>query len=133
MSVEELMKPRYKVIADYPANSEPIGFIYEGNNWSKRWHEVMDKMPHLFRKLEWWQQRHQYELPIFVKLNPESSITTIDNDNIVYKVNKYLFEPGDIWIKQDSGTEIHISHLLPATEKEYNDFITAPATDNRNK
>jgi len=67
MSNEELMKPRWKVIADYPGSDYHIGEILD-RDWG--WvgddeigfkHQV-SHYPHLFKKLEWWEDRTLDEL-----------------------------------------------------------------------
>ncbi len=65
--VSELLKPRYKVIADYPKSEFRIGDILEAfpdpaDKWLnlrlQRTHNVEAGMyPHLFQKLEWWMDR----------------------------------------------------------------------------
>ncbi len=66
MNTEQLLKPRYKVIADYPFSPYKVGeLVKEGssrcpyyittvNHISYNFDtEEIENYPHLFRKLEW--------------------------------------------------------------------------------
>jgi hypothetical protein len=66
MTNEELMLPRFNVIADYPNSSFDIGDILEQDEKHKTnyWVKLQlytsrypDKYPNIFRKLEWWEER----------------------------------------------------------------------------
>ena len=70
----DLLKPRYEVIADYPNNEfGPIGTILdrdwgeypEGETNPAKW-KISD-FPHLFRKMNWWENRTAEEMPKRVK------------------------------------------------------------------
>jgi len=68
MTAVELMTPRYELIADYPSNYCEVGTIIECPNFDhdftkKAWEEVIDKYPHLFRKLNWWEHRKVEDMP----------------------------------------------------------------------
>lgn len=77
MKAEELMKPRYEVIADYPFNPYQIGdkvenisntsvFLYARINDTDHLSsdiDFFDKYPHLFRKLNWWENRKAEDMP----------------------------------------------------------------------
>lgn len=71
MKAEELMKPRFVIIADYPNNDlGKVGEILD-RDWCKyinddeedglEW-RVSD-FPHLFRKLNWWEYRKEEDMP----------------------------------------------------------------------
>jgi len=68
--VEELLKPRYKVIADYPLGRKVGTILTEcgtnlideplfnvGVNSTVYTAASLDKFPALFKKLEWWEDR----------------------------------------------------------------------------
>lgn len=85
----ELMKPRYKVIADYPDSPFWVGSILifiprfmhrvDGNIESTTYSDVfrrgnhfiladeIKEYPHLFKRLEWWEDRKPGEMPEYVK------------------------------------------------------------------
>lgn len=76
--VDNLMKPRYKVIADYPRSCFNIGDIlrvsgdcagkgYTGSGVMPASVYKPELYPHLFRKLEWWEDRTPEEMPEYVK------------------------------------------------------------------
>ena len=63
MSPKELIKPRFEVIADYPKSIFKIGEIIEnGNEFS-----YYTDYPHLFKKLNWWENRKENEMPSYLK------------------------------------------------------------------
>jgi hypothetical protein len=69
-TIEQLLQPRYKVIADYPGNVQPIGHIHSctGDEQSIRyWCEEKEKYPQVFQRLEWWEHRTDSELPRYLK------------------------------------------------------------------
>jgi hypothetical protein len=65
--VDELLCPRFKVIADWPMNINfKVGEIVSNNLWflfflgQHEWH--MKDLPHLFKPLAWWEHRTIEEL-----------------------------------------------------------------------
>lgn len=127
--VEELLKPRYKVIADYPYAAYKVGDIintYESAmaialNCEKEDCKICLKdYPQLFKKLEWFERRQAPELPDYLK----------DEHGEVWKVYQYLsaFSTSVNLYKNFKDEEMpYGSHSLyelkPATISEYNDFI----------
>jgi hypothetical protein len=103
MNKEELLKPRYKKINNYPESplSEPVGTIYTLSNelaydkypiWYYKpydavlgtWNRSFEHYPHLFRKLQWWEERKPEDMPEWI-----SSI----GKNLFAKVtNVFLFD-----------------------------------------
>jgi len=97
MTAEELMKPRYEVIADYPNSPYQIGDIVQadsgmtsmhitsfdytdefGDNVVQHTHVpplVFDQFPVLFRKLNWWEHRNIEDMPnkLISHFSPEST------------------------------------------------------------
>lgn len=127
LSKEELLIPRFKVIADYPQSPFTIGdiikhnavlddFIYYDEEGIVR---ITPKYyPAIFKKLEWWEDRSFEELPEYVK-----------NADGVYKT--YFSIPsknGSLWEWQvvhptkEYGAEIMYivdNKMEPSTEEEY--------------
>jgi hypothetical protein len=88
LSVEELLRPRYKVIADYFFNPYKLGDIITlpknnrsvhltttshtdefGDRVSQAEHyapKVIDQYPHLFQPLQWWEDRNSEDMPEYV-------------------------------------------------------------------
>jgi len=85
MTSQELMKPRFEVIADYPYNPHKIGYFIEspiqfssihqtttkytdefGDNVNQENYCMVsefEKYPNLFRKLNWWENRKIEDMP----------------------------------------------------------------------
>jgi len=103
MTVEELLMPRYKVIADYPSSPYYVGEIKDrlGDNVAAHF----AKYPHLFRKLNWWEERKVEDMPEYVKYH-NGSISLLTKDMI------------------DAGG-IVLEDYLPTTEQQYNDYINS--------
>lgn len=144
MSNEDLMKPRYKVIADYPGNYRLIGEIFSavGDSYSvKYWCAEKDKYPHLFQRLEWWQERNLEDMPQFVKVTREECVK---DTGLYCKVYKWsVFDHKLPLVSGQFGAELegykplylartelnfpgqvygrlNVCNLLPATEADYN-------------
>lgn len=69
VDVVELLKSRWKVIADYPGSDYHIGEILDrdwgwvGNDEVGFKHDL-SHYPHLFKKLQWWEDRKPEEMPV---------------------------------------------------------------------
>ncbi len=133
IEILELLKPRYKVIGDYPNNELPLGLIVTNihdNVWSdgKNYEFTEDeswfkKYPHLFRKLAWYDERTLSELMDinYVRITIYTGywvvgdvikVTDYKIDTKAKKLERYIF---------DSHSTIPM-RCEPATEKEYIDF-----------
>jgi hypothetical protein len=108
--IEMLMKPRFKVTADYPYNPHQIGEVIEftdngrailtvTNEWvdgeninmaNYATSEVFLKYPHLFKKLEWWEDN------VFKVVSNTDSFQTFKDGTIplrfIHPIN-YHYEP----------------------------------------
>lgn len=121
MTTEELLKPRYKVIASYPNNEVLVGtkFYKESESFFFPGTDV-DKYPHLFRKLSWWEEREEKDMPQYVKME-----SPFDNLKVgIYEVEKWVQEPNaDIWFKlsfDEVGFSMDaVKDCFPATPEEY--------------
>ena len=118
MTKEQLLKPRWKVIADYPGALHNVGYIIqayengvaylvEGDSYS------MNDFPALFKRLKWHEDRELSDMPEYVK-------STLNNDH-VYKVK--FFKEDCCITKSPSGRKLSCIFLLPATVEEYDYFI----------
>lgn len=129
MNTEELLKPRYKVIADWPNNTFPIGTVLIKHDSWDNWTHVEEteefvrnelvgfkedgikKYPHLFRKLEWWEERKVEDMPEYVK----------HEDGRILKPKHFM----NTWGKPvpkgctESGEFFSYQNLTPSTETEY--------------
>ena len=116
MTVEELLRPRYKVIAKWPRGGFPVGLVFEGiylNDLSKSVIECAE-YPHLFKPLQWWQDRSDKELlGLFLK-KVDSSLVT--------KVNPPISLDRAWFVWDNLKNSVPFWQWIPVTEQEYNDF-----------
>ena len=122
MTIEELLIPRYEVIADYPNNTfGKIGDIitlqsFESEDDFYDWE--LNKYPHLFRSLHWSEKREISDLPLFVKTTYNGTTN---------KVDKYDFKTDTIYTEYPEGIckfslKAYLSARVPATLEEYLTF-----------
>jgi hypothetical protein len=128
LSTEMLLKPRYKVIAEDTSGDFTIGSIltltqdfngYKNIN-SGMFHRIerIDKYPHLFRKLEWWEERKENDMPDYlksVKSNLIVGVITWHTNHVTVGIQNDFFNREDIELTRK---------YLPATESEYNQYIS---------
>ncbi|MBP7512576.1 MAG: hypothetical protein KA981_11640 [Bacteroidia bacterium] len=124
--VEKLLQPRYKVIATYPKCHWSVGKVLTAD--SEGWFEVeldwrveleyMDAFPHLFRKLEWWEEREVSEMPEYVKIINTNPIAKVGE---IIKTNKWNSVPNKFYFIDADGDHafIFVSDAIPATEQDY--------------
>lgn len=118
--IEELLRPRYKVIADWPGNVWPIGTIYKHETIGILNPKKCDDFPHLFKKLAWYEDRKPEEMPDYVRV-VEKSIIEYGN---VYKVDFIeKREPNTLLIKVGGFINPLLPHhFSPATREEYDNY-----------
>lgn len=138
MTPEQLLRPRYKVIADYPCRPHPIGSIIE---WCGDPHETktlftlpgsqhnypefkFKEYPNLFRKLEWWEERKPEDMPNYVRSIKQEYWHGINVDNVI-AVKEWVLLLNIPYIIQSDTEEYHPSNFLPANESEYTASILA--------
>lgn len=143
MTKDELLKPRWKVIADYPYCPYQIGDMVEVSDLGIHFHctttkvynsfnaemenqvnyfsiELIKNFPHLFRELHWSEDREISDLPKYVK--------GVDGyyKGKTFKI-AHLSQNGRIW-HVDNEIE-HQTFLrwatdfIPADESDYNDYL----------
>lgn len=139
MTTEELLRPRWKVIADFPGSKYTMGQIIETNYWYDRseekgyeehkmnkswvvrteWNissaQFFDSYPVIFKKLEWWEERNVKDLPNYVRYKG-CEMFRLNTPKIgeVLKVNNYQED----CVNHNIGCD-WISLYEPATEEEY--------------
>lgn len=138
LTIEELLKVRYKQIADYPealfhegdiikvselvANhrylKDSVKHIYD--------EKFLDQYPHLFKKLQWWQERKIEDLPEYIMIENEGSkLVSYLPEKPVWKVNWKAAFFDDVKPVSDEYTDLYIcwyfwkSQFKPATAEEY--------------
>ena len=125
MTNEELLKPRYKVIADYPNNVFQVGQVVNfkltrNGDWIYQWarYDGMYEMgilefadyPNIFQKLEWWEERSENDLSEikYAKTIAGNSVRTVLRFELYW--NKIVL---------DGGKVRSIKNWLPASKEEY--------------
>ena len=129
MTVEELLKPRYKVIAEDTSGNFKVGDIFYwrssgesgwgGNDGyyslSNKAPKDVDKLfvptyvdqyPHLFRLMHWSEERKPEDMPKYVKYIATGAISKLTTEMIDYGV-------------------IVMEDYLPATLSEYTEYINS--------
>lgn len=146
MTKEELLIPRYKVIATYPDSKFKIGDIiyvhhntpYQSNNVCTldkiynpnvtQWIDLSEaeKHPNIFKKLMWWEERKLSDMPIYVLSVYENgglkhgSIAKISSNGIFeddVKTECRFFAKID-----GQNNRINYSNLFPSTKEEFNKY-----------
>lgn len=115
----QLLQPRYKCIArdltDLFKVGEIIWFMYDGQMLTRNYGdgsfnytaEFLDEFPHLFRRLEWWEDREEGQIPKYVKWRDIVGIGS--GTEMEYEMH----------LPNGNSIVMHISNYLPATEEEY--------------
>lgn len=136
LTSEQLLKPRYKLISDYPGNKHKLGEVLHGRNdnmsgrlvfmiyiefetW--RSEEELDKYGDIFKLLQWWEYRKLEDLPEYVKK---------ERTGQVFKVDQHLYNDrySDEMFRRDQsrcicmGMTCDYSDFLPATIEEYEQY-----------
>lgn len=139
--VEQLMRPRYKVVADYFYNPYKVGDIIEGTDL-ERFHltttkyrdefgeeresenyytaDYLEKYSNLFRKLEWWQERSIDELPEFVRWEVASP-----DKGAIEKALKWTMRGQIPYVDLISQRNaMRADYFTPANEDDYIKYIS---------
>lgn len=115
MTAEELMTPRFQVIAEYPlcifAKGKILVRIKGATNDIFHTNEkalvggldlkVLEEFPHLFRKMQWWEGRKAEEMPKKIK-----SLGIYED---VYEIEEWDMENFIGWISKE---ERQVTSLL---------------------
>ena len=132
--IRELLKPRYKVIAEYPNSPFDVGdiliqdkkggyFECSANDEIQQVYEFdIYKCSSVFKKLQWWEEREEKDMPEYVK-----------EDGMVYKVQEWHTDLGpkvSVFIDPKIHTQFaeHATDgplygkILPSTQAEYEAF-----------
>lgn len=139
MDKKELLKPRYRVIADYPNSKYPVNSIlnferrvdHNGEYWFCRkpeWilSEEADKYPHIFKPLGWWEERELSDLPKYVRLADPNSLWGLPKDCVRqahWGNDEYDRLCCDLFPVMVNNIQLH--RLLPATKEEYDLTLNA--------
>jgi len=70
ITVEQLFKPRFEAIADYPNSLFKVGLVINTGYdriFCDSNSEKYSDFPHLFKKLEWYEKRNIADMPKYLK------------------------------------------------------------------
>ena len=135
--MNDLLTPRFEVIAGYPNMFMYIGAILTHDNTAKAWLfyekdrpvfcgvQNPEKYPNIFKKLEWWEYRTEEEMPKYVKIQNDTEIVKIEKWDMktmfgIEKINGTLREGCDLLLWKNKPEQYQ-----PATEEEYNSYINS--------
>jgi hypothetical protein len=128
LTIEQLLRPRYKIIADYPGNPYEIGRIISFDRQRMIIMETescvllapvegFDSYPHLFELAHWSEGRTKEEFPEYVAFAPKFKAEEI------YKVEQlHTTEKGFVQSILCEGEIVPYSpgiYHRPATQEEY--------------
>lgn len=130
MTKEELLKPRYKVIADYPDRAFEMNMPLEYNvvdscfDNSKASGVTIepDNYPAIFKTLEWWEEREEKDMPEYVKVKRASLVPKKDIPFFAKVTDRIHTLPVLTGFKLSDGTDglyANWANLEPATKEEY--------------
>lgn len=135
---EELLIPRIKMIAPMPlvfsCGIEP-GQIWHEENGEYRLtyaHRIsanaISKYPHLFKKLEWWEDRDPGDLPEYVKLKERQSYTIEggEREPEVHKIKKHWacnedwrHNSKNVFVSEWHSKGYSYGAFIPSTKTDY--------------
>jgi hypothetical protein len=141
MKIEELLSARYEVIADYPQSMYEVGYvIHESMNLEgkKFFTTEVHKYPHIFKKLDWFKDRKESEMPEYLKFvwgdkideirkvkswlygDESESWKPIKERKLPHVINGFTYESD---FDKEVFPRVSLNGWLPATKEEYNEFI----------
>lgn len=127
MIPEELLKIRYKVIADYPENkyfkigdilieSDHIPKGRFGKKITRHWASVnAHDYPHLFKPLFWWEDRKPEDMPEYVRVKDTCQI-------FQHTLINRRFEKNEICKIAEISQTASFQFFLPATKEEFEEY-----------
>lgn len=121
--IENLLKPRVKLIAPVPFIEDEVSTILvsnqqgiflhpthdEGSAYCIIW-EDLEQYPHLFKRLEWYEERQESEMPQYIRIKNTHTISFVEEWDLKSDMG---------WICRVARHWHHKDALLPATEQEY--------------
>lgn len=140
LTKEALLIPRYKVIALWPRCEYSIGDVivltkYMGINACIstegqfiEWESFFKEYPHLFKPLEWWEERAIEDMPEYIVFTKDYMAF---KQGSVYKHHHWMHDnstPFCIGFETGPGEYEKYAvppcaQLMPATEQEYKNYI----------
>lgn len=127
MTKEELLRPRYKIIADYPDNKNKVGDIITIQTAKTKGAEELvcgwyEKYPAIFERLPWWKGRKVEDMPPFLKEDD-----SLYKRSEVVKVKEWMLEDEETdcpcFMDEKDNHFTWVRGFLPATREEYEVFL----------
>lgn len=123
LSVEELLRPRYKVIAPWPQMREHlnIGDILQGERGylTMESKETFADYPHLLRPLPWHEEREESQMPEYLKV---INGAFRDDHGKIGKVRFYKRISVCIEFPDKNQSFRSIKDTIPTTKEEYEQY-----------
>lgn len=127
MSIEQLLNPRVKLSVKYPGQPVPTGTILHRYERGVQvyyvdtpgtiltpgcvFEEIVDEYPHLFKPLQWWEERKDEDMPEYIKYWDTGLYFPVER---VCKLKEAPFT--DTWTSDN---------FKPATREEYLTYINS--------
>jgi hypothetical protein len=126
LTVEELLMPRRKVIADYPGCEFEIGqiitfthksdFFTGSMDWVSEFTKTKDgkvqfcikkiePYPHLFQPLPWWSDRKVEDMPEYIKFESGEVVRVINFKDNFFRVEGYRYSMDATFFKPSTLAE----------------------------
>lgn len=126
--VENLLKPRIKMIAPVPEYGMKVGTIITEDD--KLYFELrpgykmnlkgIQQYPHIYKELPWYEDRQESEMPGYVK-NGESVLRVFKHyQRVTYSIPEFNVDQGYFLIDKD--VDCRYQNYLPATKEEYIEY-----------
>lgn len=142
LSKEQLLEKRFEVIAPYPHMPWEVGDILIEDSYGELKGitagypctdkqitiDDVDKHPHLFKPLSWWEKRQIEDFPAYVKIlySPESweftvgSIRHVSGWTMLEHTNRVVCDLFPVTVKTGQ-----LNYIEPATKEEYLEYINS--------
>lgn len=120
-TVEELMQPRYIVIADYPGLDYKVGYVLNPHPiYGFDIFPYPEKYPHIFKPLNWYEERELKDMPeyvLFVESNRKEvhkvvewgTTTVMNHIYFLIEPNGFMYAPIE-------------SLVIPATKDQFEQY-----------
>lgn len=129
------------MIADYPKSTFSVGENYPAEEIRSQ--SFYNQYPHLFRKLEWWEERKPEEMPTHVRYEPTFFVD--EKRGTIHKIKVWgkwgdedKILTGQIYgivetpnFPNEFSKQTNIAHFQPATLEEYNQQHSSPAKETK--
>lgn len=120
MDTEQLLAPRFKVIASYPNSIFKVGEVitigrHEGVFCDPDGPKYSD-FPAIFQRLQWWEDLHVDDFPAYVKVATDCTCLPFGT---IHKVLAWMHLGPVISVGEGDNVRFSVSDFLPATLTDY--------------